>query len=284
MRGLLFALLLLTAPADAWAADTQIAQPRTNQIISAHGGRVAWSEDNRLMTWANGVVSQVPVDPQAGGFDVNLGRGPAGATVAVYSRENGLYLFDFAKGTESRLGRLSKPGTREQGPVIDRELIVFFRGNATRRGLYVGSLRDGTIRRIPRLPREIGPYDFQGRRLAYTVGKFADDQVRFIDELFVHDVVTGRRRGLARVSSGLMSSSGFAGTSFAGSFVHAARTRRGAPGNRFLKIDVRNGRVREVVGRQGIVEAAFDGDRAVYLATQGEECSPCTLSLTPPLF
>jgi hypothetical protein len=280
MRRLL-SLLLLAAPASAQAADTQIAEPATSQVVAAHGGRLAWSEGDRLMTWANGMASQVPVDPQAGGFDVSLGRAQGGGTVAVYSRRRGLYQFDFATGTERMLSRLSVPGVREQGPVIDRERVVFFRGTATRRGLYVGSLRDGRIRQIPRLPREIGPYDFEGRRIAYTQGSFAGD--RSTDRLFVHDIVTGRRRAVARVTSGALSSARFAGTTLAGRFLYAAKVRTGAEGNRFLRIDLRSGRAREALGRQGIVEAAFDGGRALYLATAQDECGPCRLLLTPPI-
>jgi hypothetical protein len=278
------ALLLLVLPAPARAADVSIAETTTSQVVSAHGGRLAWSDGDRLMTWENGIASQVPVDEQAGGFDVNLGRGPGGTTVAVYSRAAGLYLFDFATGREVKLVKLSRAGVREQGPVVDGRQIAFFRGTATRRGLIVGNIGTGRIRAIPRMPREIGPYDLQGRRLAYTQGVFAGD--RFTDTLWVHDVVTGRRRALARVSSGLMSSARFAGTTFGGRFLYAARVRRLAEGNRFMRIDVRSGRTKQVLGRKNVLEAAFSGGRAFFLVAGGEtgdECAPCRLALTPPL-
>ena len=285
MNRALAALLLLLAPAaSAQAADRKIAETTTSQVVSAHGGRLAWSEDDRLMTWSKGIASQVPVAPQAGGFDVNLGKGPSGKTVAVYSRDAGLYVYDFAVGREIRLLRLSRPGVREQGPVIDRGQVAFFRGTAGRRGMFVGDIASGRLRPVPDLPREIGPYDLQGRRFAYTHGRFAGD--RFTDTLYVKDVRTGRRRVLARVTSGLLSSARFTGTTFGGRYLYAARVRRLASGNRFMRIDPRTRRSTEVVGRQGILEATFWGGRAFYLATSSdgaEECTPCRLSLTPKL-
>lgn len=295
-RALLLALLttLLALPAaPARGQDTEIAETTLNQVVSAHGGRLAWSEQDadggaRLMTWFKGVASQVPVERQEGGFDVNLGKGPDGTTVAVYSRCEGsecsLYLYDFAQGEERRITKLSKKGVREQGPVIDRELIAFFRGTARTRGLYVGSLRNGFIRRIPKLPREIGAYDFQGRRLAYTQGRFRGD--RFTETLFLHDTITGSRRAVAKTTSGLLSSARMVGTSFAGRYLYVAKVRRAAAGNRFLRINVRTRRGREVVGRQNIVDVAFDGDRAFYLRSgseQAQDCGPCRLLLTPKL-
>ena len=294
LRRALPALLLLVLPcAPARAADTQVGETNLLQVISAHNGRLAWSESDpdggaRLMTRFKGVTSQVPVERQEGGFDVNLGKGPDGTTVAVYSRCEGsecsLYLYDFTRAAERKIHRLSRKGVREQGPVIDRELIVFFRGTARSRGLYVGSLRNGFIRRIPKLPREIGAYDFQGRRLAYTQGRFHGD--RFTDTLYVHDTVNGSRRVMSRVTSGLLSSARFAGTTFGGRYLYVAKVRRAAAGNRFMRLNVKTRRGGEVVGRKGVMEAAFDGPRAFYLrgSEESPECAPCSLLLTPKLF
>ena len=83
-RALAALIVLLVTAAPAGAADDPIAETTTSQVVASHGGRLAWSDGDRLMTWANGVASQVPVDPQAGGFDVNLGRGLGGHVVAAY--------------------------------------------------------------------------------------------------------------------------------------------------------------------------------------------------------
>lgn len=283
-RALAALVVLLVTAAPAGAADTQIAETTTSQVVAAHGGRLAWSDGDKLMTWSKGIASQLPVAPQEGGFDVNLGRGPNGKTVAVYSRDAGLYVYDFQVGREIKLIKLSRPGVREQGPSIDGARIAFFRGTANRRGMYVGEIPTGRIRAIRNLPREIGPYDFQGRRFAYTQGRFAGD--RFTDTLYVHDVYTGRRRALARVSSGLLSSARFTGTSFGGRYLYVARVRRMAEGNRFTRIDLRTGREKEVLGRKNVTEAAFSRGRAFFMTASGEsglECTPCRLSLTPTL-
>jgi hypothetical protein len=283
MRFLALILLLLAVPASARAADTTIAETQTSQVVSAHGGRLAWSEGDRLMTWFNGIASEMPVEPQDGGFDVNLGRGPGGDTVAAYSRDDGLYVFDFQTGREIKLVKLSLKGVRELGPVIDGTQIAFIRSTANNRAMFVGNIPTGRSRMIPGLPREIGPYDLQGRRLAYTVGRFAGD--RFTDTLYVQDVGGGRRRVMARVSSGLLSSARFAGTTFGGRYLYAARVRRAAEGNRFIRINLKTRREKQVIGRKNVIEAAFSGGRAFFLAggETGDECAPCRLALTPKL-
>lgn len=279
------AMGVLMAPASAQAADTKIAEPTSAQEVAGHAGRLAWSEGDRLMTWFNGLASQVPVPAQEGGFDVDLGRGPGGGTVAVYSRPDGLYLFDFTAGAERRLDRLSKPKVRERGPVIDRGRVAFLSGTAQRRGLYVGSIGSGEIRRVPKVPASIGGYDFQGRRVVYTQVAASGD--RSTDRLFVHDIRTGGRRVLARVTSGALSAAWLAGPTIAGRFAYVAKVRLFAAGNRFLRIGLRTRRTREVAGRRHVIQAAFTGGRALYLSTRSDEadqCGPCTLALTPRLF
>ena len=282
-RTLAVLILLLAAAAPAGAADETIAETTTSQVVAAHGDRLAWSEGDRLMMRANGITSQMPIDPQEGGFDVNLGRGPGGRTVATYSRHDGLYVFDFQSGREIKLVRLSMKGVRELGPVIDGRRIAFFRGTANKRTMFVGDIPTGRARMIPRLPREIGPYDLQGRRFAYTVGRFFGD--RFTDTLYVQDVNGERRRVMARVSSGLLSSARFAGTTFGGRYLYAARVRRAAEGNRFIRIELKTRREKQVIGRKNVLEAAFSGGRAFFLGggENGDECAPCRLVLTPKL-
>jgi hypothetical protein len=83
-----------------------------------------------------------------------------------------------------------------------------------------------------------------------------------------------------------MSSARFTGTSFGGRYLYAARVRRLAEGNRFMRIDLRTRRTEQVLGRRNVLEAAFSGGRAFYLAASGEtgdECTPCSLALTPKL-
>jgi hypothetical protein len=96
--------------------------------VAAFGGRLLWSTVDAatgrwsLVTRAGGVTSTVPVPPRRVPFDADLGPGPDGGTVAVYSRcaqdppvgsgfaptlyNRGrgcdVYLFDFAAGTERR--------------------------------------------------------------------------------------------------------------------------------------------------------------------------------------
>jgi hypothetical protein len=93
------------------------------------------------------VTQPVPVAPRRVPFDVDLGPGPDGATVAVYSRcaqdppagsgfaptlyNRGrgcdLFLFDFATGAERRLANASSPTATEFFPTIWRDTLAFGR-------------------------------------------------------------------------------------------------------------------------------------------------------------
>src|SRR4051794_17709033 len=85
------AALAPAAVASAQApAPTTIAGVDRVTPIAAFGGRVAWSVfDPASRTWslvsrAGGVTQPVPVAPRRVPFDVDLGPGPDGGTVAVY--------------------------------------------------------------------------------------------------------------------------------------------------------------------------------------------------------
>jgi hypothetical protein len=82
---------LLAAPSSA-SADQQLAQEQRAFIADTHGGVFVWSsydavaKSYRLMTLSNGVPAPLPVAPRPEAFDVSLGAGESGDTVAVYSR------------------------------------------------------------------------------------------------------------------------------------------------------------------------------------------------------
>src|SRR4051812_46289491 len=88
---LLPAATLLLPPA-AHAQDEPVATLDRTTPIAAFGGRLLWSRLDRasgnwfLVTRAGGVTQNVAVGPRRVPFDADLGPGPDGAPVAVYSR------------------------------------------------------------------------------------------------------------------------------------------------------------------------------------------------------
>lgn len=102
-------------------------------------------------------------------------------------------------------------------------------------------------------------------------------------------------RLLERAASGLLSSVAIRKPAFEGGALVYAITRFGAAGNRFHRYDLGTRRTRMTLGRRGLLAAAFDAGRILYLQTSFDEdssgiCraddddpSTCTLGLTDPV-
>jgi hypothetical protein len=190
LLGLSLALAALGAT-PAHAADE--AKLDRSSPIAAYGGRLAWSAYDAatkryaLVTKAGGVVTPVPVATRPVPFDVDLGPGESGDTVAVYSRcrrdpgRSGptgnaiigqfpdwrtgrgcdVFQFHFASGRESRLRRVSSSASSEFLPSIWTTRIAFSRVYERRRGragdrahLYLGPVSGSRgLRRLPAGPR-----------------------------------------------------------------------------------------------------------------------------------
>jgi hypothetical protein len=204
-------VVLLMWPA---AADAQLIldEPVLSPVsVSGFGGYLAWSrldaERGRfeLMAAHEGVVETLPVRPRATVFDVDLGPGPDGNTVAVYSRcreevpyrgsggpaglpayETGkgcaLFEYDFARRVERRLRGLGLPrGSSAYEPTVWRSRIAFAFRRADRltappevRIGHVGgatrAVRLGPVGRATRVDRPVGAtsLDLRGKHLAAT--------------------------------------------------------------------------------------------------------------------
>jgi hypothetical protein len=146
------AAALLAVPAVAAAQEAPIATVDRVTPVAAFEGRVLWSvRSGDGSRWSlatrspDGVTSVVPVAPRRVPFDADLGPGPDGNVVAVYSRcatdptagSGGvlyglgrgcdLHLFDFATGRERRLANASASGASEFWPTVWRDTIAFAR-------------------------------------------------------------------------------------------------------------------------------------------------------------
>jgi hypothetical protein len=206
---LLFLVGLAAATVAAPALAQDVAMLDRTTPIAAYGGRLLWSRFDAatgrwaLMTSAGGATAAVPVAERAVPFDADLGPGPDGAPVAVYSRcarevtPSGsfgpslygrgrgcdLYLFDFAAGAETRLAGASAAHASEVWPTVWRDHIAFARtydadrdrsliyvrpltGRATSRRLPAGPLR-GCATCDPALARP-SALELYGRRLAFA--------------------------------------------------------------------------------------------------------------------
>ena len=150
---------LLAGAASARADDTLTTVTRPT-LLSAEGGRLAWSSFDpasgrySLMTSFAGVTSAVPVRQRAVPFDVDLGVGASAVTswrhdsrcrrepprhdptignaiaqMPEWARGRGcdLYLYDFATGKERRLAGPSSRRGSEFLPSVWRDRVAFAR-------------------------------------------------------------------------------------------------------------------------------------------------------------
>jgi hypothetical protein len=197
--------LVIAAP----AAAQDVATLDRSSPIAAYGGRLLWSAYQpdtaswALVTRVDGTTSTVPVARRKVPFDADLGPGPTGSVVAVYSRctteitPSGsfgpslygkgrgcdLYLFDFASGQETKITSANAPHASEFWPTIWKGTLAFARTYDDKRDLpYIytrpltgsarstrqpGGPRSGCAKCDDRLSRPVA-LDLYGKRLAFA--------------------------------------------------------------------------------------------------------------------
>jgi hypothetical protein len=289
-------LFALAVAAPAGAADTLIGEFSEAVPISARGELLAYSRQDergrwRLVIWEKGIPRDLPVGSREKPFDVDLGFHPGGAA-AAYSRcerrrSCDLYRFDLQTGDEVRLARASTARADETRPAIHGGQVVFARGAS----LYRGETDDpdGRVRRITgKLPNG---WDLHGGRVLITTGGFQPGKDR--SDVYLRLITGDRSRQLAHAASGLLSSVDFPRPTLTGRRAFVAQVRRGAAGNRFVRVELRTGRRTEATGRGGVHFAVPLGDRVVYVTSNTNEPGMCTepgdrpqlcrLLVTPPL-
>ncbi len=224
----------------------------------------------------------LPIEP---GGPIDLGPGPRGAMVAAYARRGDLFTYDFGDGRERRLTRTA---AREKLPSVWKGRVAFVRD----RRLWVRPIGGGSAREVRGGRGEYTALDLHGRRVAFARVRFPPDRTEW-------QMLTQGGRGVARLvdraASGLLSSVEMLRPTIAGGAIHYAVARRAAAGQRFLRYDLKTRRLREAVSRRGILSAAFDSGRFLYVQTGFDEddsgrCfaadgtpGPCLLRRTDPI-
>jgi hypothetical protein len=193
----LLTLTLAIAASPARAADTTVATVSKATQVDAYGGRAVWSTYDpaagvyRLTVYNHGRTRPLPVAPSRVPFDIDLGPGPHGGTVAIYSRCRRLVLgtsaLDGHRGCDLyayrfRIGRETKVvGTSadEYAPAVWGRRIAFTRVTDTgtqfprRRMLWRSLNGRGPAHRLAGNPKDIGgglpeQLDMRGRQVAFV--------------------------------------------------------------------------------------------------------------------
>lgn len=157
--------------------------------LSAYGGVLVWSQYSprtkrfRLMARRGGRTERLPVPSSPDPLDLDLGPGPDGRPVAVYSRcaRGGfacdVFRYSFARRAERRVESVSTATSSERLPTVWRDRLGFARTRDRRAyavpGLYVQRdgrrsrrVAGGTIGKVLEEPHPLG-LDLRGDRLGF---------------------------------------------------------------------------------------------------------------------
>jgi hypothetical protein len=192
-------LILAVAAPPARAADTTVATVAKATEIDAYGARAVWSTYDpainafRLTVDNRGRIRTLPVAPSPTTFDIDLGPGPHGGTVAIYSRcphgvfgtgqldgRQGcdLYAYRFSTGRETKVAGANTKAD-EYAPAVWGRRMAFTRtsdagGQFPLRRMYWRALSGaGPDHRLAGNPKDIGSgfpeqLDMRGRRVAFV--------------------------------------------------------------------------------------------------------------------
>jgi hypothetical protein len=167
---------------------TELARYDAQTPLAANHGTVAWSaydpgtREFRLTVYRRGAMRQVPVPPRAVPFDADVGLGPGGRPMLVYSRcrresydpdtglartrDCDLRAFDLTSDRERAIPAGDGP-TDDSEPIVSGNRVVFSRGGR----VYTAPVQGGRARRVRiRGDGPIFEWDLLGRRVALTMG------------------------------------------------------------------------------------------------------------------
>ena len=290
----LVAALVLAACAAPAAAEQRLASEAASFAADAYGDVIAWSSyDAASKTYALRVLrGGAPVDTSAvassaAPFDLDVGHGPSGAPLVVYSRAGDIFQFDPATRLEQPLAEVNTTGT-EVHPSIRRDALAFVRtarGHNARPVLYLR--RGGDTRRQPRprFKRTLAIEDVELSDRGLFVVYRTDIVPTCCTSAVLYRVSGGRLRHIFRVGSGGANFGQLVTPSVAGRNVYFARTNQGSgQGNALFRYDLETKRLSSARGTSRARSVTWRGDRFLMSRTLPSS-EACDLVLTdPPVF
>jgi hypothetical protein len=301
----LITLLALAAGAAPAAAEQRLATESAPFTADASGDVIAWSSyDAARKTYglrvrrAGADVDTAAVDRSREPFDLDVGPGPNGAPLVVYSRRGDLFQFDPATATEQPLAEVNTKGT-EVHPSIRRNALAFVRtprGRKARPTLYLR--KGGNTRKQPR-PRFKETLAIEDVELSDR-GLFVVYRTDIVPTCCTRAVlyrVDGRKlRHVFYVGSGGANFGQLVTPSVVGRSVFFARTNDGSgQGNTLFRYDLRTKKLFSARGTSRAESVTWLGDRFLMSRNSGGCIGPpdmdptatptCELVVTnPPAF
>ena len=298
----LIALLALAAGAAPAAAEQRLATESAPFTADAYGDVIAWSsydataKNYRLRISRGGVASDPNVAPSKSPFDLDVGPGPDGKPLVVYSRRGDIFQFDPVTGTEQPLAEVNTKGT-EVHPSINRKALAFvrtLRGRKARPTLYLRKGGDTRRQPRPKFKKTLAIEDVELSDRGLFVVYRTDIVPTCCTRAVLYRVDGKKLRHIFYVGSGGANFGQLVTPSVAGRSVFFARTNQGSgQGNRLFRYDLRTRKLFSARGTSRAESVTWVGDRFLMSRNSGGCIGPpgvdptatptCELVLTDPI-
>ena len=221
------------------------------------------------------------VAASAKALDLDVGPGPDGAPVVVYSRAGDIFQYDPATGLEQPLAEVNTAGV-ERDPSIHRSALGFVR--EVRRKPVVYLRRDGNTRRQPR-PRFKETLGVDGLELSAR-GLFVTYRTDIVPtcctRATLYRVAGGKLHHVFYVSSGGANFGQIVSPFVFRRSIFFGRTNQGSgQGNRFFRYDLRSRKLFAARGTSRALSLTWRGDR--FLMSRATATDASELLLTDPI-
>ena len=283
----LVALLALALAASPAAAEQRLAVESAPFTADAYGDVIAWSSYDavaktyslRLLRAGQPVAPAVPASAKA--LDLDVGPGPDGAPVVVYSRAGDIFQYDPATGLEQPLAEVNTAGV-ERDPSIHRSALGFVR--EVRRKPVVYLRRDGNTRRQPR-PRFKETLGVDGLELSAR-GLFVTYRTDIVPtcctRATLYRVAGGKLHHVFYVGSGGANFGQLVSPFVYRRSIFFGRTNQGSgQGNRFFRYDLRSRKLYAARGTSRALSLTWRGDR--FLMSRATTTDATELLVTDPI-
>ena len=301
----LLTLLALAAGAAPAAAEQRLATESAPFTADAYGDVIAWSSyDPAAKTYAlrvlrgGAAVDTAAVARSGEPFDLDVGPGPDGKPLVVYSRRGDIFQFDPATGAEQPLAEVNTKGT-EVHPSINRKALAFVRTPRTRKArptLYLRKGGDTRKQPRPKFKETLAIEDVELSDRGLFVVYRTDIVPSCCTRAVLYRVDGKKLRRLFYVGSGGANFGQLVTPSVVGRSVFFARTNDGSgQGNNLFRLDLRTKKLFAARGTSRAESVTWLGDRFLMSRNSGGCIGPpgmdptatptCALVITdPPAF
>jgi hypothetical protein len=299
----LLAVLALAAAAPAASAEQRLATEAAPFIADAYGDVIAWSSyDAASRTYALRVqrggadVDTSAVARSAQPFDLDVGPGPDGAPLVVYSRAGDLFQFDPATRLEQPLAEVNTPGT-EVHPSIGRDALAFVRtprGKQARPSLYLRKNGNTRKQARPKFKRTLAIEDVELTDRGLFAVYRTDIVPTCCTRAVLYRVTAKKLHWIFAVGSGGANFGQLVTPSVFGHRIFFARTNDGSgQGNTLFRYDLKTKKLFSARGTRYAHSVTWRGDRFL-MSRESSGCigtpdadptatPTCSLVLTDPI-